>query len=91
MRQEGNDEISKQIPMMDLIYDKATCTLVWPSAESEHSGLLMVRLASVKCKEDSEDISEAENEIIGYLFSTVVSAALSGPGVQSRQEGRVLL
>jgi hypothetical protein len=69
INQEDNDEKSKQVPMMDLIYGKATRTLVWLGDESEQSDLAMARLASFERKEDLENISEAENEAIGRLLT----------------------
>ena len=54
--------------MMDLIYGKATSTLVWLGDESEDSELVIAKFASIKRKEDFENVSEAENEAIGRIL-----------------------
>jgi hypothetical protein len=68
INQQDNDEKSKQVAIMGLIYEKAKQTLIWIGEEDDDSDLAMNKLASIKSTKHLHTLSKAENEAIGRLF-----------------------
>jgi hypothetical protein len=69
INQKDNDEKSKQVAMMDIIYEKALQTVVWLGTVSSDSNLAMTTLARMKSKKELQNLSKLEDEAIGHLFS----------------------
>lgn len=69
INQADNNEKSRQVAMMDVIYKRAKSTIVWLGDEDSDSNIAMSSLASMKSKKDLEKLSNAQNQAIGNLFS----------------------